>query len=74
MSEQDLAGTWRRIIRGDSKSWVVFAHGTGDPVAPGQLYLASGHGEVWHSADYGDSWQRLPVDLGDVWFKLVVSY
>ncbi|MFI5925030.1 hypothetical protein ACIA3K_03505 [Micromonospora sp. NPDC051543] len=28
MSEQDLAGIWRRIIRGDGKSWVVFAHGT----------------------------------------------
>jgi hypothetical protein len=28
MSELDLAGTWRRIIRGDGKSWVAFAHGT----------------------------------------------
>ncbi|MEU7928095.1 hypothetical protein [Micromonospora sp. NPDC049107] len=28
MSEQDLAGVWRRIIQGDGKSWVVFAHGT----------------------------------------------
>ena len=44
-----------------------------DPSAPGQLYLASGHGEVWHSADYGDTWQRLLLDLGDVWFKLSVS-
>jgi hypothetical protein len=44
-----------------------------DPAAPGQLYLASGHGEAWHSADYGDTWQRLPVNLGDVWFKLIVS-
>jgi photosystem II stability/assembly factor-like uncharacterized protein len=44
-----------------------------DPVAPGQLYLASGHGEVWHSADYGDTWRRLSLELGDVWFKLIVS-
>jgi photosystem II stability/assembly factor-like uncharacterized protein len=44
-----------------------------DPVAPGQLYLASGQGEVWHSADYGDTWQRLSLNLGDVWFKLVMS-
>ncbi|MGC4885784.1 hypothetical protein [Micromonospora sp. DT227] len=28
MSEHELAATWRRIIRGDGKSWVVFAHGT----------------------------------------------
>jgi photosystem II stability/assembly factor-like uncharacterized protein len=44
-----------------------------DPVAPGQLYLASGHGEVWHSADYGDTWQRLPLNLGDIWFRLIVA-
>lgn len=28
MVEHELAGVWRRIIRGDGKSWVVFAHGT----------------------------------------------
>jgi hypothetical protein len=26
MVEHELAGVWRRIIRGDGKSWVVFAH------------------------------------------------
>jgi len=44
-----------------------------DPVAPAQLYLASGRGEIWHSADYGDTWRRLPLNLGDVWFSLIVS-
>jgi hypothetical protein len=28
MSEHDLGGIWRRIIQGDGKSWVAFAHGT----------------------------------------------
>ncbi len=28
MSDDNLADTWRRIILGDGKSWVVFAHGT----------------------------------------------
>ncbi|GGN99022.1 hypothetical protein GCM10010112_92440 [Actinoplanes lobatus] len=28
MAEHELAGVWRRIIRGDGKSWVVFAHAT----------------------------------------------
>jgi hypothetical protein len=28
MSEQDLVSTWRGIILGADKSWVVFAHGT----------------------------------------------
>jgi photosystem II stability/assembly factor-like uncharacterized protein len=44
-----------------------------DPVAPGHLYLASGHGAVWHSTDGGDAWQQLPVNLGDVWFRLIAS-
>lgn len=28
MSEHALAAVWRRIIRGETKSWVAFAHGT----------------------------------------------
>ena len=28
MAEHELAAVWRRIIRGEDKSWVVFAHGT----------------------------------------------
>ncbi len=33
------------------------------PDAPGQLFVATTYGHVWHTADYGDSWQRLPFDL-----------
>jgi hypothetical protein len=46
---------------------------TSDPAAPGELYLASAHGEVWHSADYGDTWQQLPLNLGNIWFRLIAS-
>ncbi|MDG4826282.1 hypothetical protein O7635_30905 [Asanoa sp. WMMD1127] len=28
MAEHELAAVWRRIIRGEGKSWVAFAHGT----------------------------------------------
>ncbi|MBP9502904.1 MAG: hypothetical protein KBF17_12155 [Candidatus Promineofilum sp.] len=34
------------------------------PDAPGQLFVGTTYGDVWHTADYGDSWQRLPFDLG----------
>ena len=37
-----------------------------DPAAPGHLYAGLSSGEVWHSADYGDSWQRLPLNLGAI--------
>jgi hypothetical protein len=34
------------------------------PGSPGQLFAGTTYGEVWHTADYGDSWKRLPFDLG----------
>ena len=34
------------------------------PDAPGHLFVGTTYGDVWHTADYGDSWRRLPFDLG----------
>ena len=34
------------------------------PGAAGHLYVGTTYGDVWHTADYGDSWQRLPFNLG----------
>ena len=34
------------------------------PGAPGHLYVGTTFGDVWHTADYGDSWRRLPLALG----------
>ena len=34
------------------------------PDAPGHLFVGTTYGDVWHTVDYGDSWQRLPFDLG----------
>jgi photosystem II stability/assembly factor-like uncharacterized protein len=44
-----------------------------DPAATGHLYLSTMDGEVYHSADFGDSWQQLPFDLGAHWFRLLVQ-
>lgn len=41
------------------------------PGAPGHLYAGLTNGDVWHSADYGDTWARLPFNLGSIWFSLV---
>ena len=64
---------WKKLGGGLPSSFDRLPLLASDPVAPGQLYLASGHGEVWHSANYGDTWQQLPLDLGNVWFRLIVS-
>jgi photosystem II stability/assembly factor-like uncharacterized protein len=42
------------------------------PAAPGQLYAGLYNGDVWHSTDYGDSWRKLPFNLGGIWFSLLV--
>ena len=34
-----------------------------DPEAPGHVYAGLSNGEVWHSADYGESWRQLPFNL-----------
>jgi hypothetical protein len=33
------------------------------PTKTGQLYAGLTNGEVWHSIDYGDTWQRMPFNL-----------
>lgn len=43
-----------------------------DPRAPGHVYAGLGNGEVWHSADYGDSWHRLPFNLERVGRMILV--
>jgi hypothetical protein len=42
------------------------------PEAPGQLYAGLKDGRVYHSADYGDHWQELPVHLPGIWFAMLV--
>lgn len=42
------------------------------PGAPGQLYAGLKSGEVWHTADHGDSWSKLPFRFEGIWFSLVV--
>jgi len=37
-----------------------------DPDAPGHLYAGLSNGDVWHSADHGDHWEKLPFTLGAV--------
>jgi photosystem II stability/assembly factor-like uncharacterized protein len=44
-----------------------------DPQAPGHIYAGLANGDVWHSADYGDSWARLPLNLGAHLRTLVLS-
>jgi hypothetical protein len=30
------------------------------------------NGDVWHTVDYGDHWQRLPLNLGGIHRSLIM--
>lgn len=32
--------------------------------APGQLFVGTTYGSVWHTGDYGDTWQQFQFELG----------
>lgn len=42
------------------------------PNAPGHLYAGLTNGDVWHSADYGDTWEQLPFNLQSIRFSMLV--
>ena len=39
---------------------------------PGQIYAGLTNGDVWHSSDYGDSWEKLPLNLQGIWRSMIV--
>ena len=44
------------------------------PNVPGHLYAGLTNGDVWQSADYGDTWEQLPFkfNLQTFWFSMLV--
>lgn len=58
---------WERLTGGLPQPLDHMAYGLAtDPGRPGRIYAGLANGEVWWSEDHGDSWSRLPVDLGGV--------
>jgi len=63
------------IFRSTGEGWQRLAGGLPQPLdhmpyalltnpgSPGDVYAGLSNGEVWHSADYGESWGRLPFNL-----------
>ena len=42
-----------------------------DPASPGHVYAGLANGDVWFSADYGDTWELLPFNLGSIQRSLI---
>jgi BNR/Asp-box repeat len=43
-----------------------------DPESPGHLYAGLSNGDVWHTVDYGDHWQQLPFNLGNIYITMIM--
>ncbi len=60
-------GTWRRLAGGLPQPLDHMPYGLlTDPELPGHVYAGLANGHVWHSTDHGETWDRLPFDLGAV--------
>ncbi len=42
------------------------------PEVPGHLFVGLKGGNVWHSPDYGESWEKLSVNLGGIWNSMII--
>ena len=42
------------------------------PNAAGHLYAGLYNGDVWHTSDYGDTWEKMPFNLKGIWFSMVI--
>ena len=43
-----------------------------DHATPGHLYAGLSNGDIWRTADYGDHWQQLPLNMGTVWLAMIL--
>ena len=70
---RSMGGTWEKLDGGlpQPLNHMPYALLT-DLDAPGHLYAGLSNGDVWHTADYGDHWQQLPLNLGSIWTGMVM--
>lgn len=66
-------GPWEKLGGGlpQPLDYMAYALVT-DPAAPGHLYAGLSNGDVWHSADYGDSWRQLSFNLGGIYRSMIM--
>jgi hypothetical protein len=59
--------SWQKLTGGlpQPLDYMAYALIT-DQNAPGHIYVGLSNGDVWHSVDYGDSWQKLPFNLSRI--------
>lgn len=66
-------GRWKKLAGGlpQPLDYMAYALLT-DPAEPGHLYAGLSNGDVWHTADYGDTWGQLPFNLGCIGRSMIM--
>jgi photosystem II stability/assembly factor-like uncharacterized protein len=64
---------WEKLSGGlpDPLDYMAYALVT-VPDAPGHLYAGMSNGDVWHSKNYGDSWDQLPLNMKGIHRVMIV--
>lgn len=70
---RNTGGIWHKLTGGlpQPLDYMPYALLT-DAAAPGHLYAGLANGEIWFSADRGDSWMQLPLSLGGIHRNLLM--
>lgn len=65
--------SWERLSGGlpQPLNYMPYALLT-DPGALGHVYAGLSNGDVWHTADYGDHWRQLPLNLGNIFTAMIL--
>lgn len=64
---------WKRLAGGLPQPLDYMAYDLlTDPSEPGHLYAGLSNGDVWHTADYGDTWHKLPFNLGRIGRSMIM--
>lgn len=64
---------WEQLSGGlpEPLNYMAYALVT-DPDAPGHLYAGMSNGDVYHTTDYGDSWEQLPFNMGAIYSMIMI--
>jgi hypothetical protein len=64
---------WARLNGGLPQPMTHLAYAlVTDREAAGHLYAGLSSGDVWHTTDYGDSWQKMPFNLGPFHGRMIL--
>ena len=64
---------WQRLAGGLPQPLAHMPYAiVADPDIPGDLCVGLSNGDLWHSCDHGENWEKLPVELPGIRRSLVI--